>query len=414
MNPNLLTRRRMLTLCATGAAASVALPGYGTTAAPRIPPELTDQCRAASKLLAGYMTELAAGARSQVGKGPTLLMPCVTSAYSGVWPDDSLYPLIALPSLARTDELAGVLSFLTESMLDLQYVPDRVEPDGLPILSPGHSNMPPMTDCMPLHLPAAWVRLLDYYQHFGVKIPRKDEWAQLIARSIDRVPFANGLAYADPQHPPIGFGFQDSIKISGWELMSSLALYRGLQRATVLFAGVIEPSTLHRWARLAKGIRANLHRLFDPKIGGYCGGSRQGHQFSVWGNGLIYPLCGDAEKQSIVRFYRDNREKIFLRGCTRQIAEPGWQGNANAGQYQNGGFWATGTGYVLPALVEQDPALAMELLGDLTAHLSKSDFAEWLDGAGQPNGAMKFLGSVALPLMGLNSILQNKPLIDYF
>jgi len=27
---------------------------------------------------------------------------------------------------------------------------------------------------------------------------------------------------------------------------------------------------------------------------------------------------------------------------------------------------------------------------------------------------MKFLGSVALPLMGLNSILQNKPLIDYF
>jgi hypothetical protein len=405
----------MLKLCVTGAAATIVLRGFHTAAAPRLSADVTEKCRAASKLLADYLTELAAGAKRRVGNGPTLLMPCVTSAYSGVWPDDSLYPLIALPSLANKDELAGVLSFLSDSILDLPHVPDRVEPDGLPILSPGHSNMPPMTDRMPLHLPAAWVRLLDYYQGFGVQIPRKDDWARLIARSIERVPFANGLAYADPQHPPIGFGFQDSLRISGWELMSSLALYRGLQRAAVLFDGAIESSILHRWAAMAKNIRANLYRLYDPKIAGYCGGSRQGHQFSVWGNGLIFPLAEDSEKRSIVGFYRDNRAKIFLRGCTRQIAESGgWEGNVNGGQYQNGGFWATGTGYVLPVLAQQDPALCVELLGDLTANLSKIDFAEWLDAAGKPNGAMKFLGSVALPLIGLNSILQNKPLIEYF
>jgi hypothetical protein len=133
------------------------------------------------------------------------------------------------------------------------------------------------------------------------------------------------------------------------------------------------------------------------------------------GNGLIFPLAGDSEKQSIVRFFRDNRAKLFLRGCTRQIAEPGgWEGNVNPGRYQNGGFWATGTGYVLPALAQLDPALCVELLEDLTANLSKIDFAEWLDATGKPNGAMKFLASLALPLMGLNSILQDKPLIEYF
>ena len=182
-----------------------------------------------------------------------------------------------------------------------------------------------------------------------------------------------------------------------------------------MFAGAIEPSVIEHWTRLADGIRANLYRLYDPKIGGYVGGTWLGHQFDVWGNGLAYGLADSSQKQSIARFYRDNQDKIFLRGCTRQIAEPGgWQGGANPGYYQNSGFWATGTGYVLPVLADQDPALAMELLDDLTTNLAKIDFAEWLDPAGKPSGAQKFLGSVALPLMGLNSILQNKPLIEYF
>jgi hypothetical protein len=120
------------------------------------------------------------------------------------------------------------------------------------------------------------------------------------------------------------------------------------------------------------------------------GRPRQGHQFSVWGNGLIFPLAGNSEQQSIVRFYRDNRAKIFLNGCTREIAEPGgWEGNVNPGKYQNGGFWATGAGYVLPALAQLDPALCIELIGDLTANLPKIDFAEWLDATGKANGTMK-------------------------
>jgi len=424
MNSSQLTRRQMLMLCAAGAAATVVLPGVSVAAAAGLSPDLKGKCQNASKLLAGYLTELVAESKWREGD-LTLLMACATGAYTDVYPEDSLNPLIALPSLVNKEELTRVLAFVTDSVVDLQRVPDRVAPDGLPILYPGHMphnpfdpgwNLPPMTDKMPLHLPGAWVRLLSHYQEFGVEIPHKDRWARLIARSIDNcVPFSNGLVYADPQNPPIGFGYQDSIKMSGLQLLSSLALYRGLERATVLFAGAIEPSYIERWAQLADGIRANLYRLYDPKIGGYVGGTWLGHQFDVWGNGLAYGLADDSQKESIARFYRDNRDKIFLRGCTRQIAEPGgWQGGTNPGYYQNGGFWCTGTGYVLPVLADQDPALAMELIDDLTANLSKIDFAEWLDPAGKPSGAQKFLGSVALPLMGLNCILQNRPLIEYF
>lgn len=423
MNSARCTRREMIKLFAAGVAVAAVLPdaGFATTS---LSPNLKAKCQDAARVLAGYLTKLTEESKRTQG-GVTFLMACATSAYMDFYPEDSLNPLLALPSLVNTEELTELLALVTNSVVDLPRVPDRIALDGLPILYPGHMphdpfdpgwNLPPMTTKMPLHLPGAWVRLLSHYQEFGVEIPHKDRWARLIARSIGNcVPFANGLVYADPQDPPIGFGYQDSIKMSGLQLLSSLAIYRGLQRAAVLFEGTIEPYYITHWTQLADGISANLYRLYDPKVGGFVGGTWLGHQFDVWGSGLAYPLADDAQKRSIARFYRDNRDKIFLKGCTRQIAEPGgWQGGSGPGYYQNGGYWGTGTGYILPVLAEQDPTLAMELIDALMANLEKINFAEWLDPIGKPSGAQKFLGSVALPLMGINCILQNKPLLEYF
>jgi hypothetical protein len=384
--------------------------------------------KSAHDRLAGYLAELVPGAKRQLGTGEILLMPqaggplsthgiytASLTVYGGMWPDDSLYPLMALPSLANREELQGTIRVLSDSVLELEYLPDRIEPpDGLPILSPGPPDRPPMTYRMPLHLPGTWVRLLDYYEHFGVQIPQKKAWAKLIERSVNRVPFANGLAYADPQNPPIGFGYFDSIKVGGWELMSSLVLMRGLERAVILFENEITSDVSEHWIELAKNIRANLYRLYDAKIGGYVEASRVAHQFSVWGNGLIYSLATSEARTKIVQFYRDHQTEILLHGCTRQIAEPGWEGNGPGDSYQNGGFWATGTGYVLSALAEQDPTFAVQLAEELVENLPKINFAEWIGADGKPAGAQRFLGSVSLPLLGLKSVLEKRPLLDYF
>jgi hypothetical protein len=152
-------------------------------------------------------------------------------------------------------------------------------------------------------------------------------------------------------------------------------------------------------------------------VGGYVEGSRQGHQFSVWGNGLAYSLAPTNVKRQIFEFYQKNWPTIFLHGYTRQMAEPnGWEGPGQSElRYQNGGFWGTGTGYVLPVLYDQNPTVALELAGELVQNLPKVDYCEWLDPInGTPSGAMGFLGSIAVPAMGVRSILERKPLIEYF
>jgi len=47
-------------------------------------------------------------------------------------------------------------------------------------------------------------------------------------------------------------------------------------------------------------------------------------------------------------------------------------------------------------------------------NLPKINFAEWIGPDGNPAGAQRFLGSVSLPLLGLKSVLEKRPLLDYF
>lgn len=370
--------------------------------------------RESLRVLSNLLVDLVRRAKRKAAKGQVVLvMPCVSDAYIGTWPDDALYPFMALPDLVDVGELTEHLAFLASSVLDLPYVPDRIEQDGLPILSPGAAGSAPMTDRMPLHLPAAWIRLLDYYQSFGVHVARKEEWARLIIRSFERVPFSCGLAYADPQRPPIGFGFYDSIRISGHELMSSLMLYRGFQRAAVLFADVVDQNTLATWRHRAEAIRVNIDRCYDEDQGGFVGGTRLGRQFSVWANGLIFPLASAGQQAAIMDTLRRHRDAIFLHGCTRQVSEvEGWKGSPAPGGYQNGGFWATGTGYVLPAIAAKDPVWATELATELVDYIAGIDIAEWIDVEGRPHGARQFLASVAVPILGLRCILERKSLIQ--
>jgi hypothetical protein len=380
----------------------------------------TDPRSVFSSTLAALKARLAAGAeasRIEFGAGLRLHSPCTSTTYRGIWPDDFLWPLLVDESLEDTATLARTLEFITASVVDLPRVPDRIEPDGMPVMQPGALSAP-HAECMPLHLPAAWVRLLDVLHTRGLAIPRKAAWAGVIARSFDQVPFSCGLAYVDPQRPGAGFGFHDPCAITGFELMSSLVLYRGLQRAAVLFADAAPADTIRRWSGLARAIRDNLHRLWSPEEGAYLAGSKDCRQVNVWANGLAYGIASPEQKNSIVAWYRRHREQIFRHGCTRQVAEPGgWQRqlvDIPVGTYTNGGFWPTGTGFVLPAVADQDPVLAAEVAAPLIATLERTRDAEWVSADGTPGGARGFLAALSMPCLALRCILEGKALLDAF
>lgn len=349
--------------------------------------------------------------------GLLLHSPCISETYRGIWPDDFLYPLLVVPDFYNQEELTQIAGFLTNCIVDLECFPDRVEADGMPVMQPGGVSTP-HARIMPLHLPAAWVRLIDNLEKMGAMIPRKDDWAMIFKRSIDIVSFSCGLAYIDPQNPRVGFGYHDPEAITGFELMSSLVLHFGLKRAARLFKGHIEESEIIRWNRLSEAIPNNLYRLFDKGQGAFFAGSKDCRQVNVWGNGLAYWVVKPAVKEAIVKYYERNRKAIFLKGFTRQIAEPdGWQRHffpSKVGSYTNGGFWSVGSGWILPAIASQNPGFALEIAEELVDNLVKSDFREYISADGTGGGAAGFLAAIAVPMMGLTSIVENRLFSDFF
>ena len=378
----------------------------------------TETLAGLEKKLMGHLLECAEVNKVKGHGGLTILKPSAT-VYSGIWPDDFLFPQIVCRDLLTKDELQDTLIFLTDSITDLECVPDRVELDGLPVMQPGWYDSP-HSYRMPMHLPAAWMRLLSYAEEWGVEIPHKDRWARIITKSFEHVPFSCGLAYIDPQRPYVGFGFFDPNRISGFELMSSMILYRGLIRASKTFTGLVDDKTIRHWNDLAAGVEKNITRLYVPELNGFAAGSVGCRQFSVWANGLAYWMPGidDSIKKGIVQNYEDNADVLFRYGFTRQIIEEtGWKSlykDIPVGHYTNGGYWSTGTGFVLPALMDGKRPLAFRLLNDLADNLEHFDFTEWTDRDGNNSGAMKFLMGMAIPLLALKGIREGRSFLEYF
>lgn len=346
--------------------------------------------------------------------GYHLLRPCDNPAYHGLWHDDFTWPHVGLPELQANPEMKDAIRWLGDAMLQLPVVADRIEYDGTAVMSPGAARAKPLSETMPIHLPAAWTRLLSHADFAGMAIPRKGEWAELIRRSFDQVHLSFGLVWNDPQRHIVAFGFQDSIRLTGLVLLTSLVIKRGYERAAALFADDLPAPVIEDWKKRAAGISSNLHRLFDPKAGGFLGATVAGRAFDVWGNGLAWPLASPGQKAAIAATFKANRDKIFLKGCTRQIIGPGgWPGTEEAIAYQNGGYWGTGTGFILPMLAEIDPTWALALANDLLANLDSIRCAEWLDENGKGKGALEFLGTLSMPLIGLRAILEGKHTLDY-
>lgn len=363
--------------------------------------------------LAAQMRRLYDDCRIEI-EGRQLLRPCNNPAYVGLWHDDFTWPHIGLPELKKRPQMKDALAWLTEAMIDLPVVADRIEYDGTAVMSPGGASAPPMSESMPIHLPAAWTRLLSYAAGSGLEIPRRKDWARLIARSFERVHFSFGLVWNDPQRTIVAFGFQDSIRLTGLVLLTSLVIKRGLERAADLFADDLPEETIRTWRTRAAGIEQNLYRLFDEKAGGFVGATRAGRAFDVWGNGAAWPYATAPQRAVIEQTLRAHQDRIFLKGCTRQVIGPGgWPGTARGVDYQNGGYWGTGTGFVLPMLAEIDPDWALKTGNELLQHLDEIKRAEWLDQQGKPRGALEFLGTLSMPLIGLRAILEGKPVLSY-
>lgn len=347
-----------------------------------------------------------------------VIQPAYSDFYFGLWPDDYYFPVKTSPGLLSDETANKLFCFLTEHVASQAVFPDRIEESGHCVFQPGREDSP-HGRLMPMHLPAAWARLVSYlYERTGNRA-NLDKWSRIFCRSFEQVRLEAGLPYLADNEFQVGFGFFDTVGLQGNDLMSSIVLKRGYERAAKLFQTAL-PERAIAWQKCAVDIAENIWRLQSDE-GWFLSDSVGCRQFSAWPNGLIYGedyLSKETKEQIRAKIWAE-RETLICRGMTRQNADSKWKQmnlvwSFSTGVYMDGGYWAVGTGYILRCLADSDENFARRTVEEMIDSLSAMDFPEWMDAKAERFGGKKFMMSLAIPLAAVRAIENDTQLVELF
>lgn len=236
------------------------------------------------------------------------------------------------------------------------------------------------------------------------------------------------LVETDAAHRAVGFGFVDSVNMTGKLLFPSLLRYRAAGQLAEIFQIEGLPDKAQSYRLIQKKIARNLGPAFsDPsRLKGWLRASTGiSAQADVWGT--LYALqlrvlparTAKQAEQTILEALRQGT--ITYEAAVRHVPtnmnysiHSAWERTAGVpiNVYQNGAYWHTPTGWLIAVAARKDHALARQLVDQYLEHLRKGDYrmgegrqAPWETFG--PNGYAQngvYMTSVALPVAVLNSL----------
>ena len=128
-----------------------------------------------------------------------------------------------------------------------------------------------------------------------------------------------------------------------------------------------------RYQARAERIETGIWTLWDDRAGAFFAATRNCRQIDVWGCAyalyLGFPL--GERRERLFDFLVSRFDEYTWRGQVRHLLRGEyWQRlfiPVPPGEYQNGAYWATASGWVIWALAQREPALAQRMLDELLA-----------------------------------------------
>ena len=214
-----------------------------------------------------------------------------------------------------------------------------------------HGNLPAVDP------PFFLIKLLKaYLEHFKEASITLDQFRKL-QRALSIVPTdrKSGLVWIDPQQAHTGYGFMDTIGITGCNLFCSLLLIESLRIMAEFAAGLNKGQDSKDYKSMALQVTNHLDDLWDEGKGMYLAGSANCRQADIWGSVYACRISavGIERKKRIAEKLWKDRKRFIYRGYVRHLFEPEfWERMivkndfTEPGKFQNGAYWSTPTGWL--------------------------------------------------------------------
>lgn len=240
-----------------------------------------------------------------------------------------------------------------------------------------------------------------------------------LERALDapRTDPESGLVATAAEDRAVGFGFCDTVYLTGKLLFPSLLRHRALGEAVALAKAGERRERVAEWEAQRKRIEKSLGPTF-LRDGWLVAATEVGRQPDVWGTAYALAL-GVVPKEVAAPLHRTlvaglRNGTLAYKGAIRHVPtdrdhseSSAWERTAGVprNRYQNGAYWHVATGWVVEAVRNDDPALARRLLGETVAHFREEESAgapwECLHPDGDYRQNAVYLASVTLPLESL-------------
>jgi hypothetical protein len=210
--------------------------------------------------------------------------------------------------------------------------------------------------------------------------------SDLCLKVFDAIPVdpTTGIPMTGDVHQPNAwgkdFGFCDTIQKSGQLLFTAVLKYDAARRLASLYRKIGNKEAADHLTEAADKIKKNIPTVFyhdsdHTGEGWLYSATKVCSQPDVWGSAYaiaVGAVDGDVAHKvalSLLRGYRDR--SLVNGGCVSEVlqhdpANPkGWQNTVLPfGIYQNGAYWATGSGWYIVALNSIDPHAARAMARD--------------------------------------------------
>ncbi|MCO5296933.1 MAG: hypothetical protein M9921_08755 [Fimbriimonadaceae bacterium] len=316
-------------------------------------------------------------------------------------------------------------------------IADHINFDGQPVFYPGtydageHQGgepwgvLPPVDDHYEfIHIAAQLWRTTRDATFLAERIEGRTLWERLqLALDVPTVDDASGMIKTDVARRAVGFGFCDTVFLTGAMLFASLLRYRALGEMLELRHAAGHPDPIGKYAFFQEWMAMHLAETFGSD-GWLSAATGVGRQPDVWGTlfsldlGVLKGKRKETALDVVVGAF--DAGSITFEGAVRHVPRDhdfsptsAWEKTAGVplNTYQNGAYWHVPTGWLARALAQRDPNRAKRVVNAMIAHFRAEDWrthdrqgAPWecLGAKGYRQNPV-YMASITMPLQSLRA-----------
>lgn len=319
----------------------------------------------------GWLTELCEkllrGCEKKSTGGCTLFTPDGVGNYDALWVRDLGYMAEYAGDLLGLQALEDCIRFVIAAQREDGWMPDRVESTGEGVYSAGAKSAPvgeANLDNTPFLVFSVAV-----WKEMGGDPEKGREFLPALHRGMDCIPLSpRGLVYNPPEKPHSPYGFTDTVCKTGELSMESILYWKACRQMASLiraWGGEREEDYIRR----ARQVEENLPTLLDPESGLLLAATGLCRQPDLWASayglyeGFPFPQSREVPMR---RWFRENQGRYLYLGQVCHLPDgASWEKlliEIPPGEYQNGAYWATASGWVWAVLRQEDPQGAAALV----------------------------------------------------